>query len=335
MATSTEAANVSLSPSKISDFYHPCVKSSPHPDKESDVDDSLLSSSVLLTPDASPIEVKDAESETTSVCADDKCATPTDTKTITDSCKKCDERAQSSDRELEHIKVLPKGKDVPPSTPPISVPKKRRGRTGRVKSAQSTVAVDKPLGKTMRKKKTATEVQSKTITDYFPVRRSGRQCASSLKKGQQKDLEEKILSKSEDGLKVVEIEGKGRGVISTREFKKGDFVVEYVGDLIDVDQAKKKENQYSRDPDIGCYMYYFLFKNKQYCVDATAESPYLGRLLNHSRLDSNCQTKVVDIKNHPYLILVASRDITQGEELLYDYGDRSKAALEAHPWLKS
>ena len=70
-------------------------------------------------------------------------------------------------------------------------------------------------------------------------------------------------------------------------------------------------------------------------VDATAESPYLGRLLNHSRLDNNCQTKVVDINNRPFLILVASRDIKQGEELLYDYGDRSKDAVEAHPWLKS
>jgi len=35
----------------------------------------------------------------------------------------------------------------------------------------------------------------------------------------------------------------------------------------------------------------------------------------------------------PYLILVAARDICIGEELLYDYGDRSKEAIEAHPWL--
>jgi len=27
------------------------------------------------------------------------------------------------------------------------------------------------------------------------------------------------------------------------------------------------------------------------------------------------------------------RDIEPGEELLYDYGDRSKESLEAHPWL--
>ncbi|KAK3084892.1 hypothetical protein FSP39_020927 [Pinctada imbricata] len=82
-------------------------------------------------------------------------------------------------------------------------------------------------------------------------------------------------------------------------------------------------------------MYYFVHKNKSYCVDATAESGRLGRLINHSKVAGNCHTKLIDINQRPYLILVASRDISAGEELLYDYGDRSKSSLESHPWLKS
>lgn len=35
----------------------------------------------------------------------------------------------------------------------------------------------------------------------------------------------------------------------------------------------------------------------------------------------------------PRLILVAKQDIEAGAELLYDYGDRSKESLKAHPWL--
>ena len=58
----------------------------------------------------------------------------------------------------------------------------------------------------------------------------------------------------------------------------------------------------------------------------------MGRLLNHSR-SGNCKTKVVGIGKRPYLILVAAKDIEAGEELLYDYGDRNKETLEAHPWL--
>lgn len=68
-------------------------------------------------------------------------------------------------------------------------------------------------------------------------------------------------------------------------------------------------------------------------VDATRETNRLGRLINHSKC-GNCQTKLHDIDGVPHLILIASRDIEAGEELLYDYGDRSRASIEAYPWLK-
>jgi histone-lysine N-methyltransferase SETD8 len=63
---------------------------------------------------------------------------------------------------------------------------------------------------------------------------------------------------------VVEFEGKGRGVVSTKPFQRGDFVIEYYGNLIDLSKAKKKEAEYSQNPDVGCYMYYFSFNNKRY-----------------------------------------------------------------------
>lgn len=70
-----------------------------------------------------------------------------------------------------------------------------------------------------------------------------------------------------------------------------------------------------------------------YSVDATKETSRLGRLINHSKT-GNCQTRLHAIDGNPHLILVASRDIKAEEELLYDYGDRSKASVLAHPWLK-
>lgn len=75
--------------------------------------------------------------------------------------------------------------------------------------------------------------------------------------------------------------------------------------------------------------FFFFF----FSVDATDESGRLGRLINHSR-NGNCHTKLIDIKGRPYLILVASRDVKDGEELLYDYGDRRKSSIAAHPWLR-
>lgn len=72
-----------------------------------------------------------------------------------------------------------------------------------------------------------------------------------------------------------------------------------------------------------------------YSVDATAETGYLGRLVNHSAKEPNLVTRIMEVKNLPHLILVAARDIAVGEELLYDYGDRSRDAVEANPWLKT
>ena len=68
-------------------------------------------------------------------------------------------------------------------------------------------------------------------------------------------------------------------------------------------------------------------------IDATTETGRLGRLVNHSRLQPNCCTKVVVVDKVPRLVLIAKSDIKTGTELLYDYGDRSKESLIAHPWL--
>ncbi|CAO2617914.1 N-lysine methyltransferase KMT5A [Lemmus lemmus] len=80
-------------------------------------------------------------------------------------------------------------------------------------------------------------------------------------------------------------------------------------------------------------MYYIQYLSKTYCVDATRETNRLGRLINHSKY-RNCKNKLYVIDSVPHLILIASRDIAAGEELLFDYGDRSKAYIEAFPWLK-
>jgi hypothetical protein len=69
-----------------------------------------------------------------------------------------------------------------------------------------------------------------------------------------------------------------------------------------------------------------------FSVDATAESGRLGRLVNHSR-SGNLITKTVSIENQPHLVLIAKEDIPAGEEVMYDYGDRSKESIRYHPWL--
>ncbi|XP_070571746.1 N-lysine methyltransferase KMT5A-like [Ptychodera flava] len=209
--------------------------------------------------------------------------------------------------------------------------KSRGKQTGKGKQHKTS----KPKSASQGKRTSKVPSQKSVLTDFFSVRRSSRRCKSDIEAAEQKKLQEAILSQQEDGLAVKEFEGKGRGVVATKNFMRGEFVVEYAGDLIDIQTAKKREEEYAAKPEVGCYIYYFSFNNKTYCIDATAESGRLGRLINHSKTEANCVTKKIAINDKPYLILVAKRDIKVDEELLYDYGDRSKTSLAAHPWLSS
>ncbi|XP_027812226.1 N-lysine methyltransferase KMT5A isoform X2 [Ovis aries] len=202
-------------------------------------------------------------------------------------------------------------------------------------AAAAKQALKKPVkGKQApRKKAQGKTQQNRKLTDFYPVRRSSRKSKAELQSEERKRIDELIESGKEEGMKIDLIDGKGRGVIATKQFSRGEFVVEYHGDLIEITDAKKREALYAQDPSTGCYMYYFQYLSKTYCVDATRETNRLGRLINHSKC-GNCQTKLHDIDGVPHLILIASRDIEAGEELLYDYGDRSRASIEAYPWLK-
>ena len=40
------------------------------------------------------------------------------------------------------------------------------------------------------------------------------------------------------------MEGKGRGVVSTRPFSKGELVCEYSGELISLEEAQRREGEY-------------------------------------------------------------------------------------------
>lgn len=173
---------------------------------------------------------------------------------------------------------------------------------------------------------------NKKVTDYFQVRRSVRKTKKEVQWERDRDLERAIREQRESGLKIVNFEGKGRGIVTTRKFARGEFVVEYIGDLIDMAEAKLREQEYAEDDNTGCYMYYFKHQNVQHCIDATAESGKLGRLVNHSR-NGNLMTKTVLVNRVPHLVLLAKEDIPEGVEVTYDYGDRSKESLQHHPWL--
>lgn len=71
-----------------------------------------------------------------------------------------------------------------------------------------------------------------------------------------------------------------------------------------------------------------------YCsIDATAESPYLGRLINHS-VKGNLTPRILGVGGTPRLYFYAARDINVGEQLSYNYGENRQRVLKTLPWLR-
>lgn len=141
---------------------------------------------------------------------------------------------------------------------------------------------------------------------------------------------------SDEGLPVksMNIRGKGKGVISTRFIKRGEFICEYVGELLTHEQAMEREDVYNkRGLKVG-YMFYFQSKGKRCCIDATEDNSRMGRLINHSRLDANLKPRLIVVDDVPRLFFTATRDITANTELQYPYGENRAEILKENEWLK-
>lgn len=109
----------------------------------------------------------------------------------------------------------------------------------------------------------------------------------------------------------------GHGVFTTRIFNKGDFLLEYVGKRICVQEEADAIDKSS-------FLYGFVFDGKKNWIDASNTTSRLCRLVNDAEERSsacNSKMKLMNFKNYPRLCLFATREIQKGEELRYDYGD--------------
>ena len=101
--------------------------------------------------------------------------------------------------------------------------------------------------------------------DQDRPRRSDRMAPSDVQKREEEFIKEQVqLHDPNRGLVVADIPGKGRGIRAVKGFSKGDFVLEYSGELINIGTARTLEAEYGLDPTKGCYMYYFKYQGIQY-----------------------------------------------------------------------
>ncbi|KAA8531784.1 hypothetical protein F0562_006499 [Nyssa sinensis] len=130
-------------------------------------------------------------------------------------------------------------------------------------------------------------------------------------------------------LEVFKTEEKGWAVRAGETIQRGAFVCEFIGEVINEQEANKRHDRYDRE---GCRYFYDVDAQNNdisrliegqvpYVIDATNYGN-VSRYINHSCLPNlvNHQVLVESMDCQlAHIGLYASRDIAMGEELTYDY----------------
>lgn len=124
----------------------------------------------------------------------------------------------------------------------------------------------------------------------------------------------KLMKASEKvRLKVLRSKIQGKGLFVMEDACEGEFLIEYVGEVISHRVADEREKRYQARG-IGCYMFSL---NKEFVIDATMQGNH-SRFINHS-CEPNCETQIEVIDGTPRIVITAKHALRQGEELTYDY----------------
>ncbi|KAK8914471.1 Histone-lysine N-methyltransferase ATX4 [Platanthera zijinensis] len=108
------------------------------------------------------------------------------------------------------------------------------------------------------------------------------------------------------------------GLYTSRFITRGAMVVEYVGEVVGLRVADKREIEYQSGRRLQCKSACYFFRiDREQIIDATRKGG-IARFVNHSCLP-NCVAKVISIKNEKKVVFFAERDINPGEEVTYDY----------------
>ncbi|XP_056017520.1 uncharacterized protein LOC130046414 [Ostrea edulis] len=118
-----------------------------------------------------------------------------------------------------------------------------------------------------------------------------------------------------DGFKVKYISDyKGFGVFAEKDFRAGDFLLEYVGEIITEEEAFERQRKCDENKN-----FFYKNKGKSMCIDASTQD-HICQYVNDGNKMANAVMKLLTFER-PCLCLFAVRDIQEKEEILYNYGD--------------
>ncbi|KAG0479492.1 hypothetical protein HPP92_010350 [Vanilla planifolia] len=120
--------------------------------------------------------------------------------------------------------------------------------------------------------------------------------------------------RKEKRIKVVKTEFCGWGAVALESIDKGDFVIEYIGEVIDDTLCEQRLWDMKRRGDQNFYMCEI---RKDFTIDATFKGN-ASRFLNHS-CDPNCKLEKWQVDGDTRVGVFSLRSIQTGEPLTYDY----------------
>ncbi|KAG5050455.1 hypothetical protein AAZX31_04G225800 [Glycine max] len=107
---------------------------------------------------------------------------------------------------------------------------------------------------------------------------------------------------------------KGYGLKAIEDVAQGQFLIEYVGEVLDMQTYEARQREYALK---GHRHFYFMTLNGSEVIDASAKGN-LGRFINHS-CDPNCRTEKWMVNGEICIGLFALRNVKKDEELTFDY----------------
>jgi len=125
---------------------------------------------------------------------------------------------------------------------------------------------------------------------------------------------QRFLLKQWANVTVIKTEKKGFGLRANTDLKANDFIFEYIGEVINEANFRRRMIQYDEE---GIKHFYFMSLTKGEFVDATKKGN-LGRFCNHS-CNPNCYVDKWVVGDKLRMGIFAERNIKAGEELVFNY----------------
>lgn len=122
---------------------------------------------------------------------------------------------------------------------------------------------------------------------------------------------------------LFKTEMKGYGLRTISSIRKGRFLVEYIGEVIDMDELAKRNKKYKRDGNIHQYVMSLIHGT---VIDSTIKGNW-ARFINHS-CEPNCVAEKWLVNGEYRMGIFAKRDLDVNEEMTIDYRFETFGAVD-------